>query len=148
MEKELLGATRPGPRPHNQMPGSLELAFLGDTIYDLYVRTRLVDAGGHVKAFNERASKTVCAGAQARALSRIEGMLTDAEAAVVRRARNARQTPTGHASLADYHRATALEALCGYLYLTGDIVRLDELMDAALADAPNAADEGEKHGVL
>ena len=53
------------------------------------------------------------------------------EAAVVRRARNARQTPPRHASIAEYHRATALEALMGALYLSGDMARLKELMEVA-----------------
>ena len=57
--------------------------------------------------------------------------MTEEEAAVVRRARNARQTPSKHASLAEYHRATALEALIGALYLSGAAARLEELMEVA-----------------
>ena len=115
-----------------QPPGSLELAYLGDTLWDLLVRERLVRRGGRMKALHRAAVTCVCAKAQSEALGRIEPMLTEEEAAVVRRARNARQTPPKNADPADYHRATALEALIGWLYLTGRRARMDELMNAAL----------------
>ena len=122
---------------HGQLPGSLELAYLGDTIYDLYVRTQLVREGGHVRDLHRRAVQRVCAHAQAEALGRIEAELTEAEADVVRRARNAHQNPPKNADPAEYHRATALEALTGYLYATGQFARLDALLCKALAlDAP------------
>ena len=111
-----------------QLPGSLALAFLGDTVYDLYVRARLVADGGRVKALNASASKTVCAHAQSDAMQRIETHLTETEAQVARRARNAHQNPPKNADPAEYHRATSLEAVLGYLALTGRIDRLDELM--------------------
>ena len=123
--------------PHGQLPGSLELAYLGDTIYDLYVRTLLVIEGGRVRDMHRNAVKRVCAHAQAEALSRIEGELNDAELDVVRRARNAHQNPPKNADPAEYHRATALEALTGYLYATGQFARLDALLCKALAlEAP------------
>ena len=103
---------------HNTLPGSLELAYLGDTLYDLYVRTRLVGAGGRVGAMHRRAVSLVCAHAQSEAFLRVEGALSDEEAAVARRARNVHQSPPRHADAAEYHRATALEALIGYLYVT------------------------------
>lgn len=117
---------------HNVLPGSLELAYLGDTIYDLYVRRRLVRRGGRVQQMHREAVSLVCNHAQSEALSRIEEKLTETEAAVVRRARNAHQNPPRNANPADYHRATALEALIGYLYLTGQQPRIDELMLLAL----------------
>ena len=55
---------------HNTLPGSLELAYLGDTLYDLYVRTRLVGAGGRVGAMHRRAVSLVCAHAQSEAFLR------------------------------------------------------------------------------
>lgn len=110
------------------LPGSLALAFLGDTVYDLYVRARLVAEGGRVKALNASASKIVCAHAQSQAMQRIDLRLTEKEAQVARRARNARQNPPKNADPAEYHRATSLEAVLGYLALTGQIDRLDELM--------------------
>ena len=119
---------------HGQLPGSLELAYVGDTVWDLYIRERLVRRGGRMKALNRAAVARVCAAAQSQALGRIEDELTDDERAVVNRARNAHQTPAKHADPGDYHRATALEALIGYLYLTGQTGRMDALMRAAMPE--------------
>jgi len=119
---------------HNSLPGSLELAFLGDTIYDLYVRRCIVRRNGRVQNMHKEAVSLVCNRAQSEALRRIEGELTEAEAGVVRRARNAHQNPPRNANPADYHRATSIEALMGYLYLTGQQERLDELMHKALPE--------------
>ena len=96
---------------HNSLPGSLELAYMGDAIYDLYVRRRLVRRGGRVQNMHREAVKQVCCHAQAQALGRIEGELSEIEAGVVRRARNAHQNPPKNASPAAYHRATAPAAL-------------------------------------
>lgn len=120
-------------------PSSLELAYLGDTLYDLYVRERLVRHGGHVKTLHRKAVSRVCCAAQSRALARVEPLLTEEEADVVRRARNAHQTAPRNADPADYHRATGLEALLGWLYLNDRQDRLQEILDAALADDPDLA---------
>ena len=111
-----------------QLPGSLELAYLGDTLWDLFVREELVKTGGRMKELHRAAVARVRASAQSRALARIEDGLTEDEAAVVRRARNAHQTPPKNADPADYCRATALEALFGSLYLTGRLERMKTLM--------------------
>ena len=112
---------------HGALPGSLELAYIGDALYDLYVREHLIAHGGRVRNLHRHAVALVCAHAQAEALTRVEGMLTEAEAGVVRRARNA--------DPAEYHRATALEAVIGYLYVTGQRERMNQLLTAALPDA-------------
>lgn len=117
---------------HGQLPGSLELAFMGDTIYDLRVRETLVRRGGKVCSMHREASRHVCAHAQSEAFGRIEQMLTEDEANVARRARNAHQHPPKNADPAEYHRATSLEALIGYLYLTGQTSRMNELLDVAV----------------
>ena len=117
---------------HGTLPGSLELAYLGDALYDLYVRERLVAHGGRVRMLHKEAIHLVCAHAQSEALRRVEDMLTEAEADVVRRARNARQSPPRNADPGEYHRATALEALVGYLYVTGARDRMNEILAAAL----------------
>lgn len=117
---------------HNQLPGSLELAYLGDTIYDFYVRRALVMKGGRVQKMHREAIKTVCAHAQSEALARIEEDLTEEEKDVVRRARNAHQNCPRSANPAEYHRATGLEAMIGYLYLTGKQERMDRLVRKAL----------------
>lgn len=120
---------------HNALPGSLEMAYLGDALYDLHVRKNLLARGGRVHALHKEAVKLVCAHAQAEALERVLPVLTEAESAVVRRARNAHQAPPRNANPAEYHRATALEALMGYLYITGQSQRLEEMLSLALPDA-------------
>lgn len=117
---------------HNVLPGSLELAYLGDTVYDPYVRSHLVAEGGRVGALHRRAIRLVCAHAQSEALGRVQDRLSEEEAAVARRARNAQQSPPKHADAAEYHRATALEAVVGYLYATGQLERMREILEAAL----------------
>ena len=119
---------------HNALPGSLELAYLGDTVYDLYVRSHLVQQGGRVGKMHRQAIRLVCAKAQAAALVRIQDDLTEEEADVVRRARNVHQSPPKNADPADYQKATGLEALIGYLYLTGRSERLNQLMKIALPE--------------
>ena len=119
---------------HSALPGSLELAWLGDALYDLYVREHLVARGGKVRALHREAISHVCAHAQAEALSRIVDALTEAESDVVRRARNAHQTPPKNADPGEYHHATALEALIGWLYVTGQGDRMNELLEMAAGD--------------
>ena len=119
---------------HGTLPGSLELAYLGDSLYDLYVREHLIARGGRVRALHRDAVHLVCAHAPSEALSRVEGLLTEAEADVVRRARNADQHPPRNADPGEYHRATALEALVGYLYVTGNKDRMNAILSAALPD--------------
>ena len=116
------------------LPGSLELAYLGDSVYDLYVRARLVREGGHVRDMHRAAVERVCAHAQAMAMARVEGSLTERERDVARRARNAHQTPPKNADAAEYHRATALEAVVGYLFVTGQRERMEEILALALED--------------
>ena len=78
---------------HGQLPGALELAFVGDSVYDLYVRSRLVSAGGgHMREVHLAAVRYVNAHAQSEALARVEPLLTEEEAGVVRRGGCARQT--------------------------------------------------------
>ena len=104
----------------------LSLAFVGDGVFEIFVRERLVCAMNcPVNSLHKKAVEQVCCGAQAKAGKILEPILTDEETAVFKRGRNAH---TNHipknASPADYHAATALEALFGYLYLKGDIDRL------------------------
>ena len=119
---------------HGSLPGSLELAYLGDALYDLYVRERLVARGGRVRGMHREAVALVCAHAQSEALTRVSGALTEAEADVVRRARNAHQSPPKNANPGEYHHATALEALIGWLYVTGQRERMNEVLALALPE--------------
>ena len=119
---------------HGSLPGSLELAYLGDSLYDLYVREHLIARGGKVRALHREAITLVCAHAQSVALARVADALTDDERDVVRRARNTRQSPPKNADPGEYHHATALEALIGWLYVTGQRERMNELLALALPE--------------
>lgn len=124
----------PDKDPRQMAP--LVLAYIGDTVYDLYIRTYLVfksDATAH--GLHLAAAKRVCAAAQAACYHRIADVLTEEESAVFRRGRNAHMgTVPKHASIADYRAATGLEALMGYLYLIGKDERIEELMSLALKE--------------
>ena len=106
------------------------LAYLGDTVYDLYVRTALVKRFGlHVNELNAKAAGIVNARAQALASDRLAALLTE----IFRRGRNAKVgSVPKNMSVADYHKATGLEALMGYLFLTGQHERLEQLMRGVL----------------
>ncbi|MEY8381875.1 ribonuclease III domain-containing protein [Christensenellaceae bacterium 44-20] len=110
------------------------LAYLGDTVYDLYVRTALVKRFGlHVNELNAKAAGIVNARAQAQASERLAGLFTQQEAEIFKRGRNAKVgSVPKNMEVADYHKATGLEALMGYLFLTGQHERLEQLMGAVL----------------
>lgn len=107
----------------------LTLAFIGDGVFELFVRERLVLQGNcPVKELHKHAVAQVQAAAQAMVVPKLEPILSEEEIGVLKRGRNAH---VGHvpknASVADYHAATALESLFGYLYLKGDLERLQKL---------------------
>ena len=114
----------------------LSLAYLGDTVYDLYVRAYLVHVCPlTVNDLHRQASMYVCAAAQAEAYHKIENMLTEQETEVFRRGRNAHSgTVPKNASVSDYRIATGLETLFGWLFSQGEDERLDELMDIILTE--------------
>lgn len=120
------------PDPRQMNP--LQMAYIGDTVHDLYVRSMLVSRGASVGAMHKQAVRMVSASAQARMLDAIEPELTQAEADVARRGRNAqaKHAAPKNADPADYAHATGLEALWGYLYVTGQHARLDTLIRAAI----------------
>lgn len=113
----------------------LGLAHVGDGVYELLTRTRLCMEG--VTAVQEMHRKTVAmvnAPAQAKAAARLVPLLTPEELAVYKRGRNARVNSVPHnADIAQYHAATGLEALFGWLYLQGEIDRIN-LLYAAITE--------------
>lgn len=104
----------------------LQLAYLGDSVWDLLVRSRLLYAGRNVHNMHRAATGSVNAGAQAQALERMAPLLSPEEAEITRRGRNthARHPAPRNQNPADYQAATALEALVGFLYVTGQEERL------------------------
>ena len=123
-----------GAQKDPKMAAALSLAFVGDTVYDRYVRTMLV---GHEDARVNRlhlmSSRLVCAAGQAKAFRKIEPLLSEEELGVYKRGRNSHLgTVAKNASISDYRTATGLEALVGFLYLSGSDQRLTELMKIIL----------------
>ena len=109
----------------------LALAFVGDGVYEMMVRERLVClANRPPRELHREAVKLVRAEAQAEAMERILPLLTEKETAVYKRGRNAHTTRNSE----EYHRATGLETLFGYLYLHGDIERIRCLFDTIMGD--------------
>ncbi len=112
----------------------LVLAYIGDDIFDLIIRTVLVrQCNCQVQKLHRQASMHVKASAQAAMIDKIMPLLTEEEITVYRRGHNAKpHTKAKNATLSDYHKATGLEALMGYLYLKKDIRRIIDLMQAGL----------------
>ncbi|MCH5321160.1 MAG: ribonuclease III [Eubacterium sp.] len=107
----------------------LNLAFVGDCVYEMLVRETLVtDANRPVNDLHKESVKFVSAKAQTNAFEKIKDILTDEEMAIYKRGRNAK---VGHspksATEGEYHCATGVEALFGYLYLTEQTDRIREL---------------------
>ena len=113
---------------------ALTLAYLGDTVYDLYVRSFLAETlHAQVHTLHLLAAKCVCAKGQADAYRRMEPLLSDEERAAFRRGRNAHSgTVPKNADVRDYRVATGLEALLGHLYVKGEDARIGELMRIAI----------------
>ncbi|MBE5937883.1 MAG: ribonuclease III [Lachnospiraceae bacterium] len=108
----------------------LTLAFIGDTIYDLIIRTKVISHGNApVNKLHRTASAVVNATSQAALIRNITPHLTDEELAIFKRGRNAKSHTTAkNASSTDYKAATGLEALVGWLYLKGRMDRVLELI--------------------
>ena len=111
----------------------LQLAYMGDTVWELLIRARAMERRLTVRHMHTAAVSGVNAQAQAQALARIADTLTDEEADIVRRGRNAHPHHAGpkHQEPADYKAATGLEALIGYLYISGQEERLLKLFRLA-----------------
>lgn len=126
-----------------QIP-ALNLAYVGDTVYDLYVRAYLIHTHPEtVHALHLLSAKMVCAQGQARAFFALEGELTQEELSVYRRGRNAHSgTVPKNANVADYRVATGLETLLGHLWVLGQEERIDQLMAVAIRVNEEARKEG------
>ncbi|WP_081676105.1 Mini-ribonuclease 3 [Butyrivibrio sp. AC2005] len=108
----------------------LALAFMGDSVYEIIIRSMVVQEANRPAAqLNKMKIKYVNAAAQAKIIEYLEPKLTEEESEVYKRGRNAKSyTSAKNQSVTDYRKATGLEALCGYLYLKGEMGRLLELL--------------------
>ncbi len=109
---------------------SLDLAYIGDCVYELAIRTTLIAKGAMpVERLNKKASNLAKAATQSAMIVNIQESLSEEEMAVYKRGRNAKvNTPAKNATLGDYHRATGFEALIGWLYIKKQYDRMYELI--------------------
>ena len=119
----------------NQMQ-PLVLAMIGDSVQTLFVRTEVaLRYGVKVNKMNKLVSSVVQAGSQFKTFKKIEESLTEQEADIARRARNTHiHTKAKNFSYNEYIYATALEAVIGYLYLSGQEERLNEILEKSLEE--------------
>lgn len=112
----------------------LTLAYIGDGIYDLVIRSIVVGRGNtRASQLHNTTSKVVKAHTQAMMIEALNHMLTEVEMDVYRRGRNAKSpTMAKNATMADYRKATGFEALMGYLYLNDELERIVELTKKGL----------------
>lgn len=108
----------------------LVLAYIGDAVYELLIRTKVINHGSmQVNKMHKKSASLVKAETQANIIKNIQDELTEEELAVYKRGRNAKSaTMAKHATMIDYRTATGFEALVGYLYLQARHARLLELI--------------------
>lgn len=113
-----------------KMMNGLKLAYIGDAVYEVYIRTYVMNNyRSSVNELNKRGVSFVKASAQARIVEYLKPYLSEAEWAVVMRGRNQKvSTPAKNANIKDYKMATGFEALIGLLHLKGEKERLEELI--------------------
>ncbi len=112
----------------------ISLAYIGDSVFDLLVKTVLVNKSNKQSdKYHREASKVVSANAQAEYMAKLEAELTEDELAIYKRGRNAKtHTTAKNATVATYRKATGFEAVIGYLYLDGQYTRLFEIVSRCL----------------
>jgi ribonuclease-3 family protein len=111
----------------------LVLAYIGDAVFELLVRTHIVSAGHRrMKDIHLETVQMVKAETQARIIRQIIDELSEEEQDIVRRGRNTRSNPTKNADMQEYRMSTGFEALIGYLYLQGDEERVSYLVNRAM----------------
>ncbi len=109
------------------------LAYIGDAVHSLYVREKLAFSTDKKSGeLNKQEAKKVCATAQARAAEGLLNEFTEEESAIYRRARNSKKGSKAKNSTAgDYVKSTGFEAVIGYLYITDQLQRVNELLEKA-----------------
>lgn len=110
------------------------LAYIGDAVFELIIRTLIVEKGQRAaNTLHKHTTKVVCAQTQAKMIDAVYDTLTEEEQDIYRRSKNTKLHSTAkNASLADYRKATGFEALCGYLFLEDDVERITQLVRQAV----------------
>lgn len=118
---------------------SLALAYIGDSVYEAYIRTRLLEHGDRrVKDLHRSAKGYVSAKSQCEIVENIIDKFSEEEVTVFKRGRNTKvNTKAKNADMREYHNATGLEALVGYLYMNKNEKRLTEILDLCFETAEN-----------
>lgn len=115
----------------------LTLAYIGDAVFEIIVRTIIVEKGQRAaNTLHKHTTKVVCAQAQAKMIEAVHDRLSEEEKDIYRRGRNTKTNSSAkNASLSDYKKATGFEALCGYLFLKNDTARVMRIVREALEAA-------------
>lgn len=112
----------------------LTLAYIGDAVFEIIIRTLIVEKGQRAaNTLHKHTTKIVCAQTQSKMIDAVYESLTEEEQDIYRRGKNTKiHSSAKNASLSDYRKATGFEALCGYLFLKDDTVRITHIIRQAL----------------
>ena len=129
-----------------KMFSPLALAYIGDSVYEVYVRSKVLEGGNTpVNKLHKTSTGYVSARAQSKIVHALESQLSPEELAVYKRGRNAHSnTSAKNADIVDYRHATGFEALIGYLFISGDYERLNEIIELSFGIVKGTADTEEK----
>lgn len=117
--------------PQTKQINPILLAYIGDIVFSMYIRLRLLPVSSHVRIVHDLGSKMVSAVYQCQAMQQLEEVLTEEEKTIFRRGRNAKSMVPKSASVYEYRMATAFEALVGFLFLEDRNERLQEVLDVS-----------------
>jgi ribonuclease III family protein len=125
------------PSKSPQLLNPLVLAYIGDAVYEVYIRQYVISQTNHKpNHLHKTATKFVSAKSQSKLLTTLMPMLTEEEKDIVRRGRNAKSGTTAkNAEVLEYRHSTAFECLIGYLFYTQSFVRLKEILDKVTQSA-------------
>lgn len=114
----------------------LSLAYLGDAVYDMYIRNYLIKFNYKVKVLQEKSIDYVSAKAQSKFLDKMveDNFLTSNELSIVKRGRNHKSHSNKNVDIITYKKSTGLEALIGYLKVSKDEKRIEEIMKYIIGD--------------
>ena len=118
------------------MLNGLTLAYIGDCVFELLIRRKMIEQGERkINILHKKTTAVVCARSQAVLYDRIEGLLNEKESEILKRGRNANSSSVPkNCSVIEYRKATGIEALFGYLYLTGDNEKIESLITLAVTE--------------
>ncbi len=121
------------PIPPARQLNPIVLAYIGDVVFSMYTRLRLVPNSSKVQVLHDIDAKMVSAVMQSKAMQLLEPELTEDEAQAFHRGRNAKSAVPKSASVAQYRMATGFESLLGYVFLEGQEERLEYILDKSFA---------------